>query len=84
MNLFIGIGAFFIGSFLATIAGDMISATLLKQSDISEMIVRLPLWVTLIWLSYRGLKSVLNPSRKTYKSPTLDGDLTGAKEETEQ
>lgn len=72
MNIFIGIGSFFIGSFIATIIADLITVA---GFEISELIIRLPLWIICIWLVYRGLKSLLNPTRKTVKNSSLDSDL---------
>jgi len=85
MNIFIGIGAFFVGSVVATIIADILAGTILSGTDVSDLVYRLPLLVVFVWLTYRGLKSILNPSRKnTYKSSTLDGDLTDSEEETQQ
>ena len=85
MNFFIGVASFLIGGFVSTLIGDVLEITLSwGMEGTSEVILRLAVLIACVSLTYWGLKSVLNPNKKTVNNTSLDSDLTPSKEETEQ
>ncbi len=81
MNLFIGIGAFFIGLFVSIFLGDVILLFIPEITEGLQTAIRLVLSIMTIWATYRGLKSLLNPTKKKTANTALDADLISGKQD---
>jgi biotin transporter BioY len=75
MNIFIGIGAFIIGGVITTFINDLFVIGLLPDNKNLETVISVTVLTVAVWLTYRGLKSVLNPTAKKVNNATLDSDL---------
>ena len=76
MNIFIGIGAFFIGLSIATFLSDLLMLLFFPTGEFPKMPIRLVIAIISVWLTYQGLKAILNPAPKIEKRNALDTDLT--------
>src|SRR3954471_15789245 len=75
MNIFIGIGAFIIGGVIATVINDLFVIALAPENRNIKTVISIIVLIGSVWLTYRGLKRLLNPAPKNVNSTTLDGDL---------